>query len=188
MTRLFSAIELPEAVKDHLAGLSDQLAGSRFLDIDGLHLTLRFFGEVDRHLTREILDGLNAIEAGPIELKITGLSVFGGAQPRTLVAAFEASKALTELQQKHERIARAAGLGPESRKFSPHISIARLQGTRPEAVADYIARAGLIAIPAFQVDEFVVMSAKPGGGGPYRVEAAFAFAPRYEDQDETAKT
>ena len=188
MARLFSAIELPETVKDQLLGLPDHIAGARFLDIDDLHLTLRFFGEVDRHVTREIMDGLQGIAADPFELKITGLGVFGGEHPRTLIAEIEASKPLADLQRQHERIARGAGIGPETRKFSPHVSVARLHGTPPAAVADYISSAGLLAIPAFSVAEFVVMSAKPGGGGPYRVESTFSFAPDYEDAHEAEET
>ena len=183
MPRLFSAIELPDDVKGQLAGLPDHLAGARFLDIDALHLTLRFFGEVDRHVTREIMDGLAAVDCDPFELRITGLGVFGGEQPRTLVATIEASKALFELQSRHERVARSAGLPPESRKFSPHVSIARLKGTRPAAVADYISGAGLFAPLAFPVEAFLVMSAKPlTGGGPYRVEADFPLVP-YDEAD-----
>ncbi len=88
MSRLFTSVTLPATVRDRLIGLADDLSGARFLEYDDFHLTLRFFGDVDRHVAAELVDGLAAIEQKPFDLTISGLDVFGGDRPRALIATW----------------------------------------------------------------------------------------------------
>ncbi len=86
------------------------------------------------------------------------------------------SPALEQLQRAHERVARSAGSEPERRKYTPHITVARLNGTWPQAAADYIARVGQLRCGPFAVASFDLMSSRPGTGGPpYRIEETFWF-------------
>ena len=63
---------------------------------------------------------------------------------------------------------------PETRKFTPHVTLARLRGVRPHAVAGYLASRGALEVEAFVAGRFVLYSARAGsGGGPYVVEAAY---------------
>ena len=69
---------------------------------------------------------------------------------------------------------RRVGVAPETRKFTPHVTLARLRRVRPRAVADYLASRGALAVEAFTAARFVLYSAREGsGGGPYVVEAAY---------------
>ena len=82
--------------------------------------------------------------------------------------------ALVELQAEQERRLRRIGLAPETRKFTPHVTLARLRGARPPAVADYLASRGALALEGFTADRFVLYSARESvGGRPYVVEAAY---------------
>lgn len=174
MPRLFSGLALPAAVRDSLAALRQPLPGARWVDTDNLHLTLRFFGDVDNLTAREIDSTLARIRVGMFELQLKGLGAFGGAEIRTIWAGIEPSPLLDELAAAHERAARIAGLPPERRNFKPHVTIARFRSTRAEAVARFLQRHGAYRSASFAVDQFVLYSSKPKtGGGPYVIEETY---------------
>jgi RNA 2',3'-cyclic 3'-phosphodiesterase len=187
MTRLFSAIRVPAPVEDWLSDLEQEMPGATWIDPDDYHLTVRFFGDVDRHVRADLVAGLEATFLPAFRIQIKGLAVFGGDRPRALVADIEPSAALTELHRAHERIAQSAGLEPEHRKFSPHITLARLNGTLPETVARFIQSLTPASLPSFAAEEVELMSARPGsGGGPYIMEEAFRLSGAYDGgNDET---
>jgi 2'-5' RNA ligase len=66
--RLFVALDPPESVKDSLADLQTGLPEARWTDIDHLHLTLRFIGEVDAARAGEIVEALDLLEAPAVTL------------------------------------------------------------------------------------------------------------------------
>lgn len=173
MPRLFTAIEIPEPVRSHLALIRGPLPDARWIDKDNYHLTLTFVGEVDGHQRRAFTDALSQIEAAPFEVTVAGLGVFGGDRPRTLYAAIRPQPRLEALQRDHDLAARRAGLHPEARKFTPHITLARLSGTSAPMMAEYLGAQGGFVLEPFEVARTVLMSSKPGGGGPYAVEEAF---------------
>jgi 2'-5' RNA ligase len=79
-----------------------------------------------------------------------------------------------DLQAEHERIMQRIGLAPERRKYTPHITLARLRGGSPRDIAEYLTlRGGFFAAP-FPVDRFVLFSSRNSvGGGPYVVEQTY---------------
>jgi 2'-5' RNA ligase len=174
MPRLFTALEVPQQVGQSLAMLRGGLPGARWIEPESYHVTLRFIGDIDDALAREIAYSLELVRRRPFTLKLNGLHAFGGKKPRAVVALVAPSQALTELQAEHERIMQRVGLPPEGRKYTPHVTLARLRDTPSRAVADYLALRGAIQAPAFEADQFVLYSAKASvGGGPYVVEAAY---------------
>ena len=173
MPRLFTAIEIPRSIADRLSMLRAGLHGARWIDPENYHLTLRFAGDVDGATARDFTNALGEVLVSPFELKLNGLDSFGGNKPRTIFAGVAPSPELQALQHAHEGAARVAGLAPERRNFKPHVTIARLRGTRPDAVAGYLQNAGLIS-ESFTVTRFVLYSSRDSvGGGPYVVEAAY---------------
>ena len=103
------------------------------------------------------------------------------AQTPPPMSAVEISRRLDEflvangaLARANDRAARSAGLKPEKHGFRPHVTLARLRGTRPEAVARALEALGGFESAPFQVSRFVLFSSRPKvGGGPYVVEDAF---------------
>jgi len=177
MPRLFSGFRVSEEAEDWLGGLELNLYGARWIDPSDYHVTIRFFGDVDRHQAADIVAGLEATRQVSFEAGIKGLACFGGDRPRALVAEIEAGSALDDLRHAHERVALAAGLPPERRKYTPHTTLARLDGTRSETVARYIQSFTQCLPPKFVVAEVVLFSARPGtGGGPYLAEETFNLA------------
>jgi RNA 2',3'-cyclic 3'-phosphodiesterase len=68
------------------------------------------------------------------------------------------------------------GLEPEGRKYTPHVTLARLRDSKSREVAEYLStRAGFRSM-AFKVSHFVLFSSRASvGGGPYVVEASYPF-------------
>jgi 2'-5' RNA ligase len=176
MPRLFTALEIPTKVAESLAMLRGGLPGARWIEPENYHLTLRFIGDVDGALARDVASILEAVARSPFDLRLEGLSSFGGRKPRAVVAAVGQSSALHDLQAEHERLMQRIGLPPEGRKYTPHVTLARLRDTSCRQVADYLAvRAPYRSIP-FRASRFVLFSSRDSvGGGPYVVEAAYAL-------------
>ena len=174
MPRLFTGLELPETVARQIALARGGLFGARWLESEDYHITLRFVGDVDPPTAREIAETLDEIRRPAAPVSFDGLSWFGGDRPRQIVARIRPDPALVELQAEQERRFRRIGVAPETRKFTPHVTLARLRGVRARAVADYLASRGALAVEAFTAERFVLYSAREGsGGGPYVVEAAY---------------
>jgi 2'-5' RNA ligase len=84
---------------------------------------------------------------------------------------------LVELQAEHERLLQRIGLAPEGRKYTPHVTLARLRESSSRQVADYLAVREPYRSPAFPASRFVLYSSRASvGGGPYVVEASYPLA------------
>lgn len=185
MPRLFTAIELPEDVRDLVSDLETPLPGVRWVESDNLHLTLRFAGDIDNTAAREFAGFLGGIDVPAFEMRLEGLGTFGGREPRTLWAGVVADPALETLARATERAARSAGLKPEGRNFKPHVTIARLNKPRIEALGRFLSRHARFRSVPFTVGRFVLYSSRPlVGGGPYVIEAAYPLSGAiWEDWD-----
>ena len=177
MPRLFTALEIPRHVGDSLAMMRGGLPGARWIDPENYHLTLRFIGDIDDALARDIAGLLGRVRRAPFELRLDGLASFGGRKPRAVVAAATQASPLLELQAEHERILQRLGLEPEGRKFTPHVTLARLRESSSRQVADYLSARGHYRSSWFSISRFVLFSSRASiGGGPYVVEAAYPLA------------
>jgi 2'-5' RNA ligase len=177
MPRLFTGLEIPAGVMNELSLLRGGLRGARWIDPENYHITLRFIGDIDDATARDVEDILSEVRRGGFELRIDGLSSFGGRKPRALVATLGPSPTMMELQAEHERLMRRVGLEPEGRKFTPHVTLARLRDTSNMEVADYLSARPLFRSLQFKVSRFVLFSSRAStGGGPYVVEAAYPLA------------
>jgi 2'-5' RNA ligase len=93
-----------------------------------------------------------------------------------LWAGVEAGEPLAALYRANERAARAVGLEADPRSFKPHVTLARMRGVRPQAVARFLQEHGGLRTQPFMATRFVLLSARPGSGGaPYAIEAEYPF-------------
>ncbi len=177
MPRLFTALEIPPEMVARLSMLRGKLAGARWVDPENYHITLRFAGDIDDEAARGFVAALSEIRFDAFELSFSGLGSFGGNRPREVWAALSLSEALLRLQKANERAARLAGLPPETRNYTPHMTLARLRDARPKAVAEYLSYYGGFATEPWLVGRFVLLSSRANhGGGPYVVEAAYPLS------------
>lgn len=174
MPRLFTGIEIPAQIAQGLAMLRGGLPGARWVDPENYHMTLRFIGDVDGHVGRDIMQMLGSVRRPPFEIVLDRLDQFGGRKPRAVFAGASYNSALIELQAEHERLLQRIGLPPESRKFAPHVTLARLRESSAHQVADYLSSRAPFRSPPFPITRFVLFSSRAStGGGPYVVEAAY---------------
>ena len=174
MPRLFTALEVPRSVAVGLSLLKGGLPGSRWVDVENYHVTLRFAGDIDPRQADDLADGLDHITAPAIHLKLNGLSVFGSKKPHALIALVEPDPSLIALHGDIERLCQRLGLPADGRRFIPHITLARLKNTTPDEAALYLSQRGLVSVPEFIASRFVLMSSRDSvGGGPYAIEAAY---------------
>ena len=177
MPRLFTGLELPPDVGLSLSMLRGGLPGARWIDPENYHITLRFIGDVDDGLAREIASLLDQVRRRDFELRLDGLTSFGGRKPRAVIASVPPIAPLIELQAEHERLMQRVGLEPEGRKFTPHVTLARLRDSSSSQVAQYLAGRAPFRSSTFRVGHFVLFSSRAlTGGGPYVVEAAYPLA------------
>jgi len=189
MPRLFTAIEIPEPIRQRLSFIRAPLSGAKWIEAEDMHITLRFVGDVDGRTADEFVGFLASVRAAPFPMAICGLGAFGGREPRVLWAGVEAGEELDALYRANDRAARAAGLEPDARAFKAHVTLARMRGARQAAVARFLAENGGLRTEPFMASRFVLLSARPGsGGGPYVVEAEFPFAGGEDFADPEAGT
>jgi 2'-5' RNA ligase len=175
--RLFVAIPVPPEQRAELARLQNGVPGARWVEPHNFHLTLRFVGEVDNGIARDIDDQLGRIHDIGFELAIKGVNYFAdGARLSALYAAVESNPALEQLQRRVESAVARAGIAAERRRFNPHITLARFSG-RQEAghhLAQFMASHSLLRPEPFAVEHFALYSSVTRPDGPiYRVEAEY---------------
>ncbi len=177
MPRLFTGLEIPADIGQTLSSLRGGLPGARWIDPENYHVTLRFIGDIDGIHANEVASMLFRVNRRPFEVKLRGLTSFGGKKPRAVVADIEPSKPLIELQAELERMMQRIGLDPEGRKFTPHVTLARLHDASSWDVADYLAARGYFPSRVFTADRFVLFSSRAStGGGPYVVEDSYELS------------
>jgi len=155
--RCFIAIELPEEVKAGLTKLQAQLKsgnlpGVKWVDPYGVHLTLKFLGNIDTDRLSQITKAMEEAAQGipPFHLEIKGLGVFPNLR-QVRVAWVGISGDLDKLLQLQKRIESnlaRLGFAPEPRAFTPHLTLARV---RDQASPDERQRLGqLISSTKFE--------------------------------------
>ena len=139
--RSFVAIELPEEAREGLARLRKELERDehkfvKWVDPRGVHLTLKFLGNIPSKRVAEITEAIEEAVQGisPFRLEISGLGAFPGLrQARVFWVGIggEVDK-LSKLQQNLDSAFAALGFAKEERSFVPHLTLARIrQGASP---------------------------------------------------------
>jgi len=137
--RAFIAIELPDEIKQGIARVQDQLkrsgASAGWTRPEGIQLTLKFLGEVPDAKAQEIMAALTgAVKgSGTLNLEIAGAGAFPNVKmPRVLwIGVVGDIEKLTVLQALIEDVMEKAGFEREMRKFSPHLTLARIKFPKP---------------------------------------------------------
>jgi RNA 2',3'-cyclic 3'-phosphodiesterase len=142
--RVFAALDVPEAVCAALTDLSGRLKNTcpsaRWVRLEGVHITLKFIGEVPPPQLEAICEALGDLpNFATIATRFAGLGFFPSARrPRVFWAGVEAGPHLAELAAAIEMKLEPLGIPPEKRAFQPHLTLARLeppQGTQALSVA-----------------------------------------------------
>jgi 2'-5' RNA ligase len=165
--RAFIAIDLPDAVRASLAEAQQTFRSAtndaRWTRPEGLHLTLKFLGEISDAQTKQVVEAL--AQMGPVELfrvEVKGFGFFPQSQKaRVFWAGVAAPPALAELASRVEGRMEKIGFAREDRAYSPHLTLARFQVPRPQpALAAAAAAQATTSLGKFEVSEFFLFESK----------------------------
>ena len=164
MHRLFVAIRPPAPVRMQLLDIMHGVHSVRWQTDDQLHLTLRFIGEVDRHMAEDVAAALGGIHHRPFTIALNGIGRFDRRGKGALWAGVTPHDQLHELHKKIDQACLRVGIAADSRAFHPHITLARFsQGSGPiDALVE--SPTGLISA-AFPVDGFSLFESELSGSG-----------------------
>lgn len=179
MWRLFIALELPQEVLQALEILQRQLceavpkSAARWVRPEGIHVTLKFLGEVPAEQVDVLVETLHRIASKyiPFQLCAKGLGCFPNTQrPRLLWVGVEGDiAALRELHRQVEQEISSLGFEPDSKKFTAHLTLARVarHATRDEqaALGELAQRDDIDLLASWRVDAISLMRShlKPDG-------------------------
>jgi 2'-5' RNA ligase len=167
--RAFFAWEPPAAAKDALGVLAAELRrlpggdGVRWVRPEGLHVTLRFLGNVAADAVPALIARVEAALAGAPASRVAlgAVRAFPSArQPRVVVVEVEPETPLAALAARVEAGVVAAGLAPERRRFRAHLTLGRVRGRRVPALARRADGVGPL-----DVSEVVLMKSDLGKDG-----------------------
>ena len=138
--RAFVAIEMPEEARTRLAGVVRRLQNARLNGVrtsrpEGIHLTLKFLGDIPRQQLGPIENALRAAleEHGPFRLNLGEPGVFPNAnRPRVLWVGVNGDVgALEALAGAVEEALEPLGFPSDKRGFNAHLTVARIRDGTP---------------------------------------------------------
>lgn len=138
MVRSFLAIELPEAILKKIEEVQRDLksshADARWVNSEKIHLTLKFFGNIDEARIEPIIEAIK----GPVHnaqvfsLRVKGMGTFPHwKNPRVIwMGLIDGKEVLIPLQKQLEMALEKIGFEPEDRTFQPHLTLGRVNSSR----------------------------------------------------------
>ena len=176
MLRLFVGIDLPPELKLRLSLLATGVPGAKWVDAGNYHVTLRFIGEVDEGTASDIDAALAQIHAPPFSLTLAGVGQFGDAKPRALWAGIEKNPPLAHLRDKVEHALVRAGIEPDTRRYAPHVTLARLRNVDVPKLQEFLTLRALWRAEPFRVERFsLIASYLTKSGSIYEDQADYGL-------------
>ncbi len=135
--RIFIAVDIPEDIRRRMAEYMERMRqhapNARWARVEGLHVTLKFVGEVKDDRLQQIKEALKTVKAAPFDLKFEHVGFFPGPKsPRVFWIGVEGGEALSQLAAEIELRMEKLGVEKEERDFNPHLTLARA-GSGPGA-------------------------------------------------------
>ncbi len=158
MLRLFVALELPNELKCKIAQLKDELCKEirdvKWVSEKNIHMTLKFLGNCEEEMLPDIKSGLefSVKKFSPFDLCLNGLGVFPSAKNARVfwVGVEDGGKKIINLQQAIEKGLVKTGFAEDEKRFSPHITFARLK--KPHNVEQLLQKVGTKGFSGYRVE------------------------------------
>ena len=187
--RVFVALDIPaevlSAIGALIANLRPTCRAARWVRIEGVHVTLKFIGEVQPEKIEPIKASLARIRfPNSIEMNFRNVGFFPNEhRPRVFWAGIEAGKDLSALAGAVETSLEPLGIAKEARPFSPHLTLARIEPQRGTSanltlirLREAISAAGALEFGSGIANEFhLYQSILKPGGAEYTRLATFRF-------------
>jgi 2'-5' RNA ligase len=135
---------------------------------EGLHITLKFIGEISESQLSEVERRLTRMPAVPaFTISVRGSGFFPSAKrPRIIWLGVEAGEELSHLARAIDAELGRMDIPAEARAYRPHLTLARAEGTEPlNKLQDQLNRLGRIDLGTFTADEYFIYQSQPSHGG-----------------------
>jgi 2'-5' RNA ligase len=116
-------------------------ADLKLVEPENIHVTLRFLGDINLNMVERVFAVMKRVEFSPFDIHLVGLGVFPSLNfPRVLWAGIaQGADELKNVASQLETGLRDLGFAPDSKGFSPHLTIARVRSGRNKVqLADFV--------------------------------------------------
>jgi len=171
--RIFIAVDIPGEVRTRLAEYMTRVKSyapeSRWARVEGLHVTLKFVGEVNDAKVEEIKHALATVKAAPFKVSFESIGFFPNAKsPRIFWAGVQGGDALPAVARDVDQKLSSLGIAREEKDYHPHLTLARA-GTRDphslKALAPLLTAEAAPHFGTMTAREFWLYRSQPGPGG-----------------------
>ena len=135
MVRTFVALELSKDIQDQLALAQDIIRGCKarltFVDPKNIHITAKFLGEVEEKTLEKVMDALMSVTFSPFPVTAGIVTVNNPKRPHTVWCAIDDAGKGERLFSLIEDALVTPGFERETRRFTPHATLARVKSPHP---------------------------------------------------------
>ncbi len=170
--RTFLAFEIPESVRNMLAGEVDRLRRNlppaRWIRPENLHLTVKFLGQVERPRLKRLNLGLaeRLEELSPVEFQLGGAGFFPSASQARVAWVGGRARGIEAVVEEVESIAAMQGFAPERSEWRLHLTVARLDRPWPRyAAEEFVSWGEDLSLPRFKGTRLVCFESRLQRGG-----------------------
>lgn len=144
--RSFLAFDIEsDTILNRLAAVQNLLvqtgADLKLVAPENIHITVRFLGNITPAIIEKIFDEMKKVQFAPFNVRINGLGAFPTLRYSRVVWAgiTEGAEQLKSVFNQLEPRLHRLGFTPDSKGFSPHLTIARVKSGRNKAqLAEFI--------------------------------------------------
>ena len=136
---------------------------------ENIHLTLKFLGNVSKSRLGEVKSALQQISFPPFNVEIKGAGAFPNLNHMNViwVGIDEGWTQLEQIYEQSERVLSAIGFRREDRRFSPHITIARIRSSRKkDEIASFLRHLSEESFGTITVDKVRLKQSVLSSSGP----------------------
>ncbi len=178
--RTFAAIKIPEELQNKLGSIQNELktipGRITWVAPENIHLTLKFLGEVEGRKLDKITRELNKASevCSPFMLEFTELGAFPNLErPRVIWIGISGNEQLHRLQREVEQRLRKCGFAPESKRFSPHLTLGRIRSLKDRPMLrTAVSSVRLPELEEFRIDNIYLMRSQLRPDGPWYTKLA----------------
>lgn len=157
MVSLFVALKLPQAVREQLALLQHGLDNASWVLQQNMHLTLRFIGQIESERFDDICAALSMVRSKPVSFRLLDVGHFSrGSVPHAVWVGVKPSRDLIDLRKRIEQSFASVDVTTEARKYTPHVTIARLRGTKQKHLLHWLTANASFSMPTTKFSDFTL--------------------------------
>ena len=135
MVRTFVALELSKDIQDQLAFAQETIRGCKarltFVDPKNIHITAKFLGEVDEKTLQKVMDALRSVTFSSFPVTAGTVTVNNPKRPHTVWCVIDDAGNGERLFHLIEDGLVPLGFERETRRFTPHATLARVKSPHP---------------------------------------------------------